>query len=288
MNCESMARLWIRVHLVIGIRVLFLTALMEIPLEIGEIAMYPRALEISEKQKLEAYLAYKWDLQDSLPEDHLYAEHKPVGNPSLILNGIPAEAGVFPVNLKVSNEWGEIFHDFNLTVNAIPPRIRTTPALDIGSTSVRLSSNLIETGGESVEVSYLWGTDPSALSNETNSTTVSSIGSTFTFLSLSPNTTYYYQAKALNSAGQSNGLDLSTLPYFNWELNDSGSVAVDSSFRADGQIFGATSEWDAELGSSVLEFDGDDDYVDLGDIMKWIRLIALPFLYGLSVAVHLQ
>ena len=137
----------------------------------------------------------------------------------------------------------------------------------MASTSVRLSSNLIETGGESVEVSYLWGTDPSALSNETNSTTVSSIGSTFTFLSgLSPNTTYYYQAKALNSAGQSNGLDLSTLPYFNWELNDSGSVAVDSSFRADGQIFGATSEWDAELGSSVLEFDGDDDYVDLGDI----------------------
>ena len=83
-------------------------------------------------------------------------EHKPVGNPSLILNGVPAEAGVL-VNLKVSNEWGEIFHDFNLTVNAIPPRIRTTPALDIGSTSVRLSSNLIETGGESVEVSYLWG-----------------------------------------------------------------------------------------------------------------------------------
>ena len=82
-----------------------------------------------------------------------------------------------------------------------------------------------------------------------------------------PNTTYYQSSQKHSiPCGNQMGLDLSTLPYFNWELNDSGSVAVDSSFKADGQIFGAMSEWDAELGSSVSEFDGDDDYVDLGTL----------------------
>ena len=44
---------------------------------------------------------------------------------------------------------------------------------------------------------------------------------------LSPSTTYYYQAKLVNSAGTSLGDALSVTPAHFWELNDSGSIALD-------------------------------------------------------------
>ena len=39
---------------------------------------------------------------------------------------------------------------------AMPPRIRTAEAREIGSTSARLFADLVDTGGEEVEVSFLW------------------------------------------------------------------------------------------------------------------------------------
>jgi hypothetical protein len=44
---------------------------------IGEIVYYNRVLSTQERQQLEAYLAWKWGLQDSLPSTHPYSNFRP-------------------------------------------------------------------------------------------------------------------------------------------------------------------------------------------------------------------
>ena len=122
-------------------------------------------------------------------------------------------------------------------------------AREIGSSSARLLAQLVDNGGEDVAVSFLWGMDPNNLIYETNATQVKSEGETSTFLSgLSPNTSYYFQSKAVNSAGVSNGDAITELPYFHWELNDTNSIALDSAERSNGEIFGAVSQIDPDKG----------------------------------------
>jgi hypothetical protein len=205
-------------------------------------------------------------LLESFPDDHPYRLQKPLGNSGLFLNGKPTKAGDFTLTTSLTNLWGSLSSDFSLTVEAIPPRIRTGSPREIGSTSARLSADMIETGGEDANVSFVWGISPDSLNSETNSTPVSEIGETFSFLTgLSPDTTYYYQARAINSAGQSNGEDLSSIPHFHWELDDLGTTALDKAGNANGQIWGAVNVNDSEKGR-VLDFDGSNDYVNFGDL----------------------
>ena len=86
--------------------------------------------------------------------------------------------------------------------------------------SVQHRLDCLGSGGhrcEEVEVSFLWGTDPLNLNNETNVTLVSSSSETSSFLSgLTPCTQYYFQSKAENSAGVSNGNAITDLAYFHW------------------------------------------------------------------------
>ncbi|HAU59199.1 MAG TPA: hypothetical protein DCW45_02410, partial [Opitutae bacterium] len=235
-------------------------------LELGEFILFPRLLEDSEKFSIEAYLGHKWGLISSFPSAHPYRNDKPIGKAGLVLNGSAEKAGTFNITATASNLWGSVSQNFNMTINALPPRIRTTEAREIGSTSARLLADLVDMGGEDVTVSFLWGTDPNNLINETNARNVSSEGETSTFLSgLSPNTSYYFQSKALNSAGISNGDAITDLPYFYWELNDTNSIALDSAGRSNGEIFGAESQIDPDKGR-VLNFDGDDDYINMGDL----------------------
>ena len=44
---------------------------------IGEIVYYNRVLSTQERQQLEAYLAWKWGVQDSLPSTHPYSNFRP-------------------------------------------------------------------------------------------------------------------------------------------------------------------------------------------------------------------
>ena len=180
---------------------------------------------------------------------------------------MPTEAGQFTVSVNVTNEIDSAVGDFTLLVQAKPPRIRTSGPKDVGSTSARLTANLVENGGEDSNVSFFWGTNPDSLSNETVPVPVSELGETSSFLSgLSANTTYYYQAKAVNSAGVSNGDALGSLPFFHWDLNDTGSIAKDLGGQADGEIVAATSAFDANKSKNVITFDGTDDYINFGDI----------------------
>ena len=132
----------------------------------------------------------------------------------------------------------------------------------VGSSSARIFAELVQTGGEAVDVSFLWGTDPNNLSNETNATLVSQTGETSGFLSeLSPGTTYF-RSKAVNGAGESSGEAISESPYFHWELNDTNPIAEDSYGRVNGDVYGAVSVTDPDKGA-VLSFDGEDDYINM-------------------------
>ena len=63
----------------------------------------------------------------------------------------------------------------------------------------------------------------------------------------------------------SNGDSISVVPAHFWDLNDSGAVAVDRIGTINGFISGATTSTDPGKGQ-VLNFDGDDDFVNFGDV----------------------
>ena len=73
-------------------------------MEIGELVLFPRILDDSEKEKVEGYLGHRWLLNEFLPNDHPYRQAKPKGKPGLVLNGVPTEAGQFTVSVNVTNE----------------------------------------------------------------------------------------------------------------------------------------------------------------------------------------
>ena len=81
----------------------------------------------------------------------------------------------------------------------------------------------------------------------------------------------------MNSAGISNGNALDALPSYQWDLNDTGSIAEDFRGLADGQITGANSAWDANKSSNVLTFDGTDDFISFGDLDEMDQIDRFTF-----------
>ena len=118
-------------------------------------------------------------------------------------------------------------------------------------------------------MSFLWGTNPDLTgSTETVLEVIPDIGMASSLLSgLSPSSTYYFRAKVANSSGISNGDAISSIPAHIWELNDTGSLANDRAGTLNGTIVGATLVSDPTKGR-VLQFDGNDDYINLGDVDK--------------------
>ena len=235
----------------------------------GEILFYPRVLELEEKQKIEGFLAHKWNLQSRLPFEHPYKNHTPLDKPGLILSGIPQKAGNYLVSVDASNQHGQVSSTFNLQVLAKPPRVQTAEPTQVGSTSARLQANVIDLGGTDGNLSFLWGTNPDLTgSTETVLQIIPDIGMASSLLSgLSPSSTYYFRAKVANSTGISNGDAISSIPAHIWELNDTGSLANDRIGTLNGTIVGASVVSDPTKGR-VLQFDGNDDYVNLGDVDK--------------------
>ena len=75
------------------------------------------------------------------------------------MSGSAEKAGTYNITATASNLWGSVSQNFSMTVHALPPRIRTTEAREIGSSSARLIAQLVDNGGEDVAVSFLWGMD---------------------------------------------------------------------------------------------------------------------------------
>ena len=90
----------------------------------GEVLFYPRVMMLSEKQKIEGYLAEKWNLQSGLPSGHPYKSSKPLGQAGLVINGIPEKAGSYSVNVTGTNKWGQASEVFNITVLPMTPRLK--------------------------------------------------------------------------------------------------------------------------------------------------------------------
>ena len=134
---------------------------------IGDLFLLPRRLEVNERDKLEGYFAHKWNLNELLPTLHPYKAEPPKGGEGLLLSGTPELAGSFNLNITASNQWGSVDRNFTLLVNPIAPQIQTQSALQVGSSSARLQGDLLETGGESVEVSFEYGTNQAGLDQNT-------------------------------------------------------------------------------------------------------------------------
>ena len=228
--------------------------------------MFQDKMEDQDRLSLEGYLAHKWGLEDSLPNDHLFKNESPKGPQGATITGIPTKAGNFPVTLKATNLWDVDENTFSILVSPAIPRALTLGATEVASTGARLNGNLHDSGGESVTVSFDWGLSDTGLDNNVTLSGSLESGAFSHFLpNLNSNTTYYYRAKANNGAGTANGNDVSALPLFHWKLDDEGATAVDQTGLRQGQIAGATSTIDGTRGN-VLKFDGDNDYVTFGDV----------------------
>ncbi|MGB0356267.1 MAG: LamG domain-containing protein, partial [Opitutales bacterium] len=113
----------------------------------GEILLYPRVLELAEKQEIEGYLAKNWKMQADLPEDHPYKFTFPKGAPGFVISGTPERAGIYEVSVTATNQWGNTTGTFDLEILATPPQSQTADATQIGSTSARLQANVLDLGG---------------------------------------------------------------------------------------------------------------------------------------------
>ncbi|MDA8775644.1 putative Ig domain-containing protein, partial [Opitutales bacterium] len=229
----------------------------------SDLFLLPRSLEVDEREKLEGYFAHKWNLYELLPPSHLYKTAPPVDGEGLVLTGTPNTAGSFNVQVNASNQWGSVDQNFTLLINPIAPQIQTQQPLQVGASSARLMSNLLETGGETVQVFFAYGTDAGNLDQNTSSFPVSLKGIHSQLLTgLAPNSTYFYQAQAVNLVGTSNGDSLSRKPLFDWQLQSlPGGIVIDSMGRKNGTIGG-----DVTADGNAVQFDGDDDYVSFGDL----------------------
>jgi hypothetical protein len=89
------------------------------------------------------------------------------------------------------------------------PTVETRVATDITETSAVIWGAILNDGGASiVERRFEWGTTPACSDSSTNQVSIS--GNTFSFrlAGLQPGTTYYFRARARNSAGWGDGATL--------------------------------------------------------------------------------
>ena len=115
-------------------------------------------------------------------------------------SGIAQKAGSFSVLLEASNRFGETNDTFTINVASGTPLRSTRFHHLIGSTSALLHADVNSTGGEDANLTFAYGTDISALDQETIPSIVSAEGKSSVLLTgLESNQTYYFQARIENS-----------------------------------------------------------------------------------------
>ena len=92
-----------------------------------------------------------------------------------------------------------------------PPTVVTNPANNITDTSATLNGSITDTGGENAtQRGFEWGTSPGVYPNNWTQAGSYGIGGFSRGIAgLAPSTTYYFRAKARNSAGWAYGAELS-------------------------------------------------------------------------------
>jgi len=100
--------------------------------------------------------------------------------------------------------------ELNFTTDAAAPTVTTTPISSKTSTNAIVGGSVVNSGGDPVtERGVLWGASPNVMSNGTKLVIGSGMG-TFsqTITGLTPETTYYIKAYAINSAGTGYGEEI--------------------------------------------------------------------------------
>ena len=155
-----------------------------------------------------------------------------------------------------------------------PPVVTTSNASNVTETSARLNGNLNSTGGENPTVTFLWGDNNAGTGSWDHTENLGTRGTgsfSWDISGLTSGTTYYFRARAVNSAGTDWGDVKSFTPTASvtglvghWTFDDgSGTTAADSSDNGnDGTIHGAT--WATGKVGGALSFGGSDaDYVEI-------------------------
>ena len=169
-------------------------------LVMGELVLYPRILTDEENHLVEVIWPIIGDLRVNFP---LITPIKQVfgRREGLFLEGSPSQAGTTTVTINAANELGSASATFDIVVNALPPSIQTNGATQVGSTSALLNAKLIDNGGEASLVSFDWGLNAGNLDQNTTPALEAVPGDIPRMLNgLNPGTTYYFRAKAVNSA----------------------------------------------------------------------------------------
>ena len=142
----------------------------------------------------------------------------------LKLSGIAQKAGSFSVLLEASNRFGETNDTFTINVASGTPSVYTLPSTLIGSTSALLHADVNSTGGEDANLTFAYGTDISALDQETIPSIVSAEGKSSVLLTgLESNQTYYFQARIENSIATFNANETLT---FTTQLSEVAPVVT--------------------------------------------------------------
>jgi len=104
--------------------------------DIGELIVTTIDTDTTYRQKLEGYLAWKWDLQASLPSDHPYKSAAPEVNLPTILSLSPADGDTnVPIgaNLALTFDQSIATNTGNITLKNLTDNTQTTIAITDGS-----------------------------------------------------------------------------------------------------------------------------------------------------------
>ena len=124
----------------------------------------------------------------------------------LQITGTPVEAGEFNATLFASNRFGDANVSFSIEVAPGNPSVLTLPAGNIGSTTALLHADILDTGGEVVDLSFIYGESADNLTSSSTSKMTNQTGSTSLLLTgLENNTTYYFQAQLSNTVNDVSG-----------------------------------------------------------------------------------
>ena len=192
--------------------------------EIAELLVFDSVLPTNDRQKMEGYLAYKWGLTNSIPDDHPYKTSGPVQVPPTAVSTGQKPIGAF--NSALSNLQSGTTYKYRFTasnpggvdISSIKsfttlglPSVETLGASDITKTSAKLNANLTFANGSDTSITFYsntsdGGTTPSTWTAGSGGThTLSGTHGistlSHTLSGLTTGTTYYYTVKAVNPQG---------------------------------------------------------------------------------------
>ena len=182
-----------------------------------------RSVDTNERLRLEGYLAHKWDLNASLHSTHPYRTNaptlsqpldnislgsKPLGSFTHNLTGLTA-ATTYHYRFFGDSGVGKGFSSTGSFTTTALAQIVTRFPTDSTASSATIRAEVLSTGGENVGVSFFWGDNNASNQpgNWDNNFTLNGTHGpgmlTHAISNLSGGTTYYFAARASNSAGDS-------------------------------------------------------------------------------------